>query len=86
MLEQQNYKFSHKGRVAMADYIAQRRTQPHFSNARSIRNALDRTRLRHANRLLETGTGEVSIEALSTLEEPDVRASRVFKTNGALNA
>ncbi len=86
MLEQQNYKFSPKGRVAMADYIAQRRTQPHFSNARSIRNALDRTRLRHANRLLETGTGEVSIEALSTLEEPDVRASRVFKTNGALNA
>ncbi len=82
MLEQQNYKFSPKGRDAMADYIAQRRTQPHFSNARSIRNALDRTRLRHANRLLETGTGEVSIEALSTLEEPDVRASRVFKTNG----
>jgi probable Rubsico expression protein CbbX len=83
MLEQQNYKFSPRARDAMADYIAQRRTQPHFSNARSIRNALDRTRLRHANRLLETGSGIVTVDELSTLEEPDIRASRVFNTNAA---
>jgi len=83
MLEQQNYHFSPKARDAMAEYIKLRRTQPHFANARSIRNALDRTRLRHANRLLETGDGKVTLEMLSEIGEPDVRGSRVFKSNGA---
>jgi probable Rubsico expression protein CbbX len=86
MLEQQHYKFSSKARDAMGEYITRRRAQPHFANARSIRNALDRTRLRHANRLLETGDGIVTPEMLSTVEEPDVRASRVFSQNGSLNA
>jgi len=85
MLDQQSYKFSAKARDAMGDYIRARRTQPHFANARSIRNALDRTRLRHANRLLESGDGIVTPEMLSSIEEPDVRASRVFQQNGALN-
>jgi probable Rubsico expression protein CbbX len=83
MLEQQNYRFSPKARDAMAEYIKLRRTQPHFANARSIRNALDRTRLRHANRLLETGDGKVSLDMLSEIGEPDVRGSRVFNSNGA---
>jgi len=85
MLDQQSYKFSAKARDAMGDYIRARRTQPHFANARSIRNALDRTRLRHANRLLESGDGIVTPEMLSSIEEPDVRASRVFLQSGALN-
>jgi probable Rubsico expression protein CbbX len=81
MLDQQNYVFSPKARDAMGDYINRRRSQPHFANARSIRNALDRSRLRHANRLLET-EGEVTTAMLSTIEEPDIRASRVFTTEG----
>jgi probable Rubsico expression protein CbbX len=85
MLDQQSYKFSAKARVAMGDYIRARRTQPHFANARSIRNALDRTRLRHANRLLETGDGVVTPVMLSTLDEADVRNSRVFKQAGDLS-
>ncbi len=85
MLDQQSYKFSPMARNAMGDYIKLRRTQPHFANARSIRNALDRTRLRHANRLLETGDGIVTTDMLSAIEEPDVRASRVFQQNGAVN-
>ena len=85
MLDQQSYKFSAKARVAMGDYIRARRTQPHFANARSIRNALDRTRLRHANRLLETGDGVVTQVMLSTLDEADVRNSRVFKQAGDLS-
>jgi hypothetical protein len=40
----------------MSEYIAARRAQPHFANARSISNALDRARLRQANRLFETST------------------------------
>ncbi len=85
MLDQQSYKFSPKARDAMGDYIKLRRTQPHFANARSIRNALDRTRLRHANRLLETGDGIVTPDMLSSIEEPDVRASRVFQQNGVVS-
>lgn len=81
MLEQQNYKFSASARKAMGEYIVQRRTQPHFANARSIRNALDRCRLRHANRLLEAD-GDVTAEMLSTIEDPDIRASRVFTASG----
>jgi len=86
MLEQQNYRFSSKARDAMGEYIKLRRTQPHFANARSMRNALDRTRLRHANRLLESGNGKVSLEMLSEIGEADVRGSRVFTMGGSSNA
>jgi hypothetical protein len=52
--------------------------QPHFANARSIRNALDRARLRHAQRLFEQRGAPLSRDALMTIEAEDVRASRVF--------
>ena len=63
----------------MGDYIKLRRAQPHFANARSIRNALDRARLRHANRLLDGGTGDVAVAALSLIEDTDILKSRVFQ-------
>ena len=78
MLDTQNYHFDDGGRRAMADYIRLRRAQPHFANARSIRNALDRARLRQANRLFEAG-GMLDAAALSTISETDIRASRVFR-------
>ena len=78
MLKQQNYTFSPTARQAMEQYIGLRRTQPQFANARSIRNAFDRSRLRHANRLLETD-GDVTTDMLSTIEAPDILASRIFK-------
>ncbi len=52
MLEAQNYRFAPEARKAFIRYIAARKTQPLFSNARSIRNALDRVRLRQANRIV----------------------------------
>lgn len=79
MLEQQNYRLSPQARQALAEYIPLRRAQPHFANARSLRNALDRARLRQAKRLFETADGPVGVEALSTLEAADIRASRVFR-------
>ncbi|PHP66293.1 CbbX protein [Zhengella mangrovi] len=78
MLEAQNYRFDTDARRAMADYIGLRRAQPHFANARSIRNALDRARLRQANRLFESADGPLDAAALSTITEADIRASRVF--------
>ena len=76
---QSEYRLSPAARDAMIDYIARRRQQPNFANARSIRNALDRARLRQAMRLC-AGNGVTSREALQTIEAEDIRASRVFAT------
>jgi probable Rubsico expression protein CbbX len=84
MLAEQNYHFDDDAHRAMADYIPARRTQAHFANARSIRNALDRARLRQANRLFSEAAGPVDAAALSTIREADIRASRVFR--GGLDA
>jgi probable Rubsico expression protein CbbX len=78
MLASMNYRFDAAARMAMTDYIAQRVTQPHFANARSIRNALDRARLRQANRLFEHAASTVHAEQLMLIDEADIRASRVF--------
>jgi probable Rubsico expression protein CbbX len=77
MAAEQTYRFSAQGREAMARYIERRMRQPHFANARSIRNALDRARLRQANRLFEH-RGPLRPEDLSTIEAADILASRVF--------
>jgi probable Rubsico expression protein CbbX len=78
MLQDQNYELDAGAKAALAEYIALRRDQPHFANARSIRNALDRARLRQANRLFSTPSGPIDAAELSTIREPDIRASRVF--------
>jgi hypothetical protein len=54
--------------------------QPHFANARSIRNALDRARLRQARRLFEERARKLCVDDLATIEAPDIRASRVFRS------
>ncbi len=79
MLAEQNYHLDSGAREAMTQYITLRRAQPHFANARSIRNALDRARLRQANRLFESAAGAVDREVLSTIVAADIRASRVFR-------
>ncbi len=81
MVGQMNYRLDEGAQQAMDEYIALRRAQPHFANARSIRNALDRARLRQANRIFRQamqGSAEVSAAELSTITAEDLRASRVF--------
>jgi probable Rubsico expression protein CbbX len=77
MLGRQDYRFDDEALATFREYVALRRAQPHFANARSIRNALDRARLRQANRLFGAGV-PVTREALSTLSAVDLRGSRVF--------
>jgi len=77
MLSAQNYTLDDAAKAALTDYIGLRRGQPHFANARSVRNALDRARLRQANRLLGGG-GTVTAAELSAIRAEDIRASRVF--------
>jgi probable Rubsico expression protein CbbX len=73
-----NYRFDDAARAALREYIAARVRQPHFANARSMRNAIDRARLRQANRLFDDASGTADALALQTLTAADIRASRVF--------
>jgi probable Rubsico expression protein CbbX len=78
MLTQQNYRFGPGARDAFEEYVTNRISQPHFANARSVRNALDRARLRQASRLFADQNREFTVDDLTTIAEPDIRASRVF--------
>ncbi len=78
MLSHQNYHLSPDAREVLAAYIAKRRTQPHFANGRSIRNALDRARLRQANRIFATAKAPLSASELSEISAADILASKVF--------
>ena len=85
MLAEQNYRFDNAARAAFAEYIPLRRAQPHFANARSIRNALDRMRLRLAHRVF-SAEPLVSRDDLMTIREADVRASRIYAVAEPLGA
>ena len=78
MIAGMNYKFNKGSKKAMAEYIEIRRKQPHFANARSIRNAIDRARLRQANRVFNNSEGPIGATFLSQIEDVDIRQSRVF--------
>jgi probable Rubsico expression protein CbbX len=77
ILKDWNYVLSARAKKVLLSYIEHRRTQPHFANARSIRNALDRARLRQARRLLDEGS-VVDRAALETIEAEDILESRVL--------
>ncbi|MEI7760515.1 MAG: CbbX protein [Thermoleophilia bacterium] len=77
MLDQQSYQFSDEARETFLEYLALRLARPRFSHARSVRNAIDRARLRQANRLFAQG-GKLSIEQLTTILPEDIRRSSVF--------
>jgi hypothetical protein len=78
MLAAQHYHFDADAHRAFAAYLERRVQQPHFANARSVRNALDRARLRQASRLFAERDRAFSREDLSCIADADIRASRVF--------
>jgi hypothetical protein len=78
MMRQQNYAFDAESRQAFVEYLALRIKQPHFGNARSVRNAIDRIKLRQASRLVSQG-GCIPQEQLLRIAAIDIRQSRVFQ-------
>jgi probable Rubsico expression protein CbbX len=78
ILDAEQYRMSPGAREAFAEYVRLRMDQPRFANARSIRNAIDRLRLRQARRLVAAG-GVVARDDLMEISADDVRASRVFR-------
>jgi hypothetical protein len=79
MLMTMQYRLSPSAVAALREYIPLRMEQPHFANARSIRNALDRARLRQANRLFAQKGRKLGRDDLMTIEGEDLRVSRVFE-------
>lgn len=79
MVGKLNYRFDAEAVPAFERYVQLRRQQPHFANGRSIRNALDRIRLRQATRLFDSDAA-LSRDDLVTLQAQDILASRVFQT------
>lgn len=78
MLEREHYRLSAEARAAFEEYLTLRMSQPRFANARSVRNAIDRLRLRQAQRLVAAG-GTIGRADLIEITAADVRASRVFR-------
>ncbi len=78
MLETMHYQFDDEAARVFSDYLERRMALPHFANARSVRNALDRARLRHASRLMSTPGALADDAALTTITAPDLLASRIF--------
>jgi probable Rubsico expression protein CbbX len=77
MLEKRAYALSEEGEAAFRDYVERRMVQPRFANARSIRNAIDRARLRQAGRLFGLERS-LSRDELTTIEAEDIRKSSIF--------
>jgi probable Rubsico expression protein CbbX len=80
MADQLGYQFSDGALKALHEYLEHRKRQPRFANARSVRNAVERARLRQARRLMEGDAPQVGVHELTTLEAEDLLASRVFTT------
>lgn len=78
MLTTMQYRFDDEAQAIFVNYLERRMALPHFANARSVRNALDRARLRHASRLLHAVDAVADDTALTTITAPDLLASRIF--------
>ena len=86
MTEELGYSLSGKARDVLHDYLTRRMQQPWFANARSVRNAVERARLRQARRLVNGSDSRVNRAALTTIEAADLLASRVFERAAARRA
>lgn len=82
MLQEQHYEFSSDAEDAFREYLDRRMKQPRFANGRSVRNALERARLRQANRIVQT-KGKVGKKDLMVIEAEDILKSRLFEGDEA---
>jgi hypothetical protein len=81
MVEREGYRFDEETVPVFREYLERRMARPRFANARSVRNAIERARLRHASRLIAAG-GQVGRDDLVTLKSEDFLGSRVFAGEG----
>jgi probable Rubsico expression protein CbbX len=78
MLEEQQYQLTPDAEIALGQYIRRRKEKPLFANARSVKNALDRARMRQANRIFDSRGQVLTKKELVNLEAQDILQSTVF--------
>jgi len=78
MLEDQQYQLTPNAEIAFTAYIKKRKEKPLFANARSVKNALDRARMRQANRIFDSRGQVLTKRELVNLEAEDILQSTVF--------
>nr|ULD16041.1 Rubisco expression protein [Cylindrotheca closterium]ULD16267.1 Rubisco expression protein [Cylindrotheca closterium] len=78
MLDEQQYQLTPEAEIALGQYIQLRKEKPLFANARSIKNALDRARMRQANRIFDSRGQVLTKKELVNLEAEDILQSTVF--------
>lgn len=78
MLEEQQYQLTPDAEVALTEYIGKRKEKPLFANARSVKNALDRARMRQANRIFDSRGQVLTKKELVNLEASDILQSTIF--------
>jgi len=78
MLEEQQYQLTPQAEIALTDYITRRKQKPLFANARSVKNALDRARMRQANRIFDSRGQVLTKKELVNLEADDFLQSTIF--------
>jgi probable Rubsico expression protein CbbX len=79
MLDEQQYQLTPQAEIALNDYISRRKQKPLFANARSIKNALDRARMRQANRIFDSRGQVLTKKELVNIEANDILQSTIFK-------
>ena len=79
ILEEQQYRLTDAAEAALLEYITQRAEMPLFANARTISNAIDTARMKHANRMFNSGGSILTKSDLVTIEVEDVRGSGLFE-------
>ena len=78
MLEEQQYRMTQEAESILLEYIEKRRLLPLFANARTMTNAIDAARMRHANRMFNSGTQILTKSDLVTIQADDIRKSSLF--------
>ena len=78
MLEDQQYQLTYEAEIALIEYIKKRKEKPLFANARSVKNALDRARMRQANRIFESRGKVLTKKELVNIEASDILQSTIF--------
>jgi len=78
MLDDQQYKLTSQAELALSKYIKKRKEKMLFANARSVKNALDRARMRQANRIFDSRGQVLTKKELVNLEAEDILQSKIF--------
>ena len=78
ILEEQQYRMTADAEAALLNYVEKRAKMPLFANARTISNAIDTARMKHANRMFNSGGAILTKSDLVTIEERDITESSLL--------